>query len=449
MTASLSTFQRVLLGIILLEIPLRLDVHLGYHETEAAYGALGGWNISVTTICLGVLYAGWLIRAALGKTRDASWWVRGIVPGVVYLGVVALSVVVAQSPLFAMFELFLILQAFLIFLYLFRWVRSTGDVRFVVSLLMIGLALESICMLGLYAVGHSVQIAGVFARLDVGSRVGGTIGSPNEAASYLTLMLPVALGVILANWSRRSRVLAIAGFALGVAALITTQSRGGWIGFVAAVSLFLAAALVRRRISIAIPAAVCTMAAVAAFAFQGVIVARLTAYDRGAAYSRVTLMEVAMQVIEEAPILGSGANNFVVAMQPYSQSSDHRGAFMYVVHNRHLQVWAETGLVGLAAWLVFLFTSLARGWRAWRADDPFLAPLALATVAGIAGETLHMTVEVFGGRSQMQMLWVLAALAAVFYRNSACRVSDPHLNRLGTGFATAHKGSLVGTAEAS
>lgn len=451
MNASLSTFQRVLLGIILLEIPLRLDAHLGYHEAEAAYGALGGWNISVTTLCLGVLYAAWLANSAVQKARNDRWWLGGILPALVYLGAVALSVVVAQQRLFAMFELFAMLQAFLVFLYLFRWVRTNSDVRFVVGLLVIGLVLESICMLGLFALGQSVQMAGIFARLDDGRRVGGTIGSPNEAASYLTLLLPLALGVILGGWGRRWKLLASAAFMLGVMALITTQSRGGWVGFALALSLFGGAAVIRRRVSIAIPLAIGVAAVLVAIVFQDVIVTRLTRHDRGAAYSRIALMQVAMEVIEDAPILGAGANNFAVAMLPYSQSSEHRGAFMFVVHNRHLQVWAETGIVGLMTWLAFLLTALARGWRVWRGNDYFLAPLALGMVAGIAGEMLHMTVEVFGGRSQMQMLWVLAALTAVLYQINRRDAPKPHaapLSRKGRWGVTNATGPLARTAQA-
>ncbi|MCE9553929.1 MAG: hypothetical protein K8T91_11215, partial [Planctomycetes bacterium] len=230
MNTSLTTFQRVLLAVILLEIPLRLDVHLDYHEAEAAYGALGGWSISVTTICLGVLYGAWLAAIAAHKLRPVRQWIGGIVPGLIYLGVVALSVIVAQRPILALFELFSLFQAFLIFFYLFRWIRNGADLRFVVTLLMVGLVLQSACMLGLYTWGHSIQFAGIDARVDDGRRVGGTVGAPNEAGSYLALLLPVALGVILAGWSRRSRLLGIACIALGTAALITTQSRGGWIG---------------------------------------------------------------------------------------------------------------------------------------------------------------------------------------------------------------------------
>lgn len=451
MNQSLTIFQRLLLAVILMEIPLQLDVNLDYHEAEAAYGALGGWNVSLTTACLCVLYPAWLVTAALQKTRNDRWWPRGVLPGLVYLATMALSVVLALRPLLSLFELFYMLQAFLIFLYLFRWIRSSKDVGFVVTWLMAGLALQGLCMLGLYLTKQSVHVAGIFARVDPGGRVGGTIGSPNDAASYLMLLLPLALSVILGGWGRWSRLLAGVAFILGFIALITTQSRGGLVFTVLGLGIVMAAALVRGRISVLIPVAVGLAGVIVAFAFQDVIFARFTKDDNGSAYARVTLMQVAMRVVEDSPILGSGANNMAVVMKPYAHSSDFRGTWGYVTHNRYLQVWAETGIVGLAAWLAFLGTALWRGWQCWRADDRILSPLALGAVMGIVGVVMYMCVEVFCGRSQMYMLWILAALTAAMYRMTVYQsgTSPATLSSLHSMSRAQHEtGALAGAAQA-
>jgi O-antigen ligase len=249
--------------------------------------------------------------------------------------------------------------------------------------------------------------------------VGGTIGSPNDAASYLMLLLPLALGAIVAGWSRGSRLLASAALILGVMALITTQSRGGMILTTIGLGTLLAAAVLRGRIPLFVPAVACLAVLVAAFALYDVILTRFTKDDRGSAYARITLSQVAFRVIADDPVLGCGANNMAVAMKPYAQAPDFRGTWGYVTHDRHLQVWAETGLVGLAAWVTFLGSALLQGWRCWRIGDRFLAPLALGTTMGILGVVLYMFVEVFCGRSQMQTLWIFAALAGTMYHLTA------------------------------
>src|SRR5689334_19620737 len=51
--------QRLMLAIIAVEIPIQLDKYFFFQEPMANLGSIGGLNISVTTICLCVLYALW------------------------------------------------------------------------------------------------------------------------------------------------------------------------------------------------------------------------------------------------------------------------------------------------------------------------------------------------------------------------------------------------------
>ena len=53
-------FRKILLAVVVLEIPIQVDKYFGHNETEALYGAISGYNISLTTICLPLLFAMWL-----------------------------------------------------------------------------------------------------------------------------------------------------------------------------------------------------------------------------------------------------------------------------------------------------------------------------------------------------------------------------------------------------
>src|SRR5262245_58704382 len=59
MAVVVGNVRRLLLGLIRLDIPLQLDVHLSYRYDLAALNAIGGVSISVTTIALIILYAIW------------------------------------------------------------------------------------------------------------------------------------------------------------------------------------------------------------------------------------------------------------------------------------------------------------------------------------------------------------------------------------------------------
>src|SRR5690606_7843021 len=84
-------------------------------------------------------------------------------------------------------------------------------------------------------------------RIDPGGRVGGTVGSPNSAAAYLSLLIPFCLALATTPINRLMRLLALAAGVLGSIALILTRSRGGWIAFGIAVVLFLAYAASSHR----------------------------------------------------------------------------------------------------------------------------------------------------------------------------------------------------------
>jgi O-antigen ligase len=411
-----SPFQKTLLAIVLVETAVPLDVHLGYVEAEGVYGAISGWTVSFTMFCVALLYADWLPGIAIRKPTLAPSLARGAAPGVFYFGAVALSAVFASSFRLSLYELFTLLPMLLVFLFLLNWVRTRDDALFIVQFLLLGLTIEAAVMIGLRVVGHGFEIGPLTGRVDDMARVGGMIGSPNDAASFLTVALGVALGVLLTDWPLRVRVGAAVAFGLGTLALITTLSRGGWLATGMAVSLICALALVRGRMPVWAPAVIVATGLVVVGLFSDAIAERLSRHDRGAAYSRVPLMQIAWNVIEEHPVFGAGANNMSVAMRPYAFSGDFRGGFIYVVHNRYLLTWVETGLIGMTAFLVFLGALLARAWRCWRWNDPYLAPLALGILAGVAGEMLHMCVEIGRGRPLSQLLWVLAGLVAALVR---------------------------------
>jgi O-antigen ligase len=118
---------------------------------------------------------------------------------------------------------------------------------------------------------------------------------------------------------------------------------------------------------------------------------------------------MAKQMIEDHPVLGVGANNYSLALARY-ETPEFAADWHYTVHDKYLLVWAETGVVGLLAFLAFLLVTVRRGWLVIRSQDPLLGPLALGLTAGVCGEMVHMTVDIFHGRPQVQSLWLVAAL---------------------------------------
>lgn len=404
--------KRLLLAIILLELPFQLDAYLGYQRSVAQYGAIGGLNISATTIALGVLYLLWFTERSAGIKENralfSSLFPLGL-PLVIYFTTVALSFFVAYNQKLAIFEIFLLFQSLFLYIYVVYAIQSREDLVFVITMLLIGLALEGLVMIWLKIVGHNISIAGITGRINEDSRVGGTIGSPNAAASFLCLLLAPTLSLLITPLGKWYKYLAMLALSLGGVGLVFTLSRGGWIAFLLSAGLLCSFALLRGWMPISVPVAAAFVALLLGGLFQDSILGRIYGDDNGSAHSRVPLMALAYRIIDDHVLFGVGSNNFTEIMFDYAVF-DNTIVWVYTVHNKYLLVWSETGLIGLAAFLFFLLTTIYQGWRGWLLKDRLLSPIALAFGAAIMGQMIHMTVDIFKGRPQVQLLWLVAAI---------------------------------------
>ena len=412
---------RLLLAVAILDIPLQLGTHFYYQEKEAAFGALGGLSVSATTVALAGLYVSWLIRSLLrkGYGRPAHHLNTALLT---YIAVNIVSVFIAQDVSLALFEVVLLLESSLLYFYVANVVRSPRDVVFVVYCLLIGCLLESAIMIVMRVAVTPASSWNLPIHLHAdweghGSfmRVGGTVGSPNVAAGYLSVCLALAASVLLTNLTSRYKTLAISVLGLGSVALILTGSRGGWIALVLALSILGLATWRRRGLSLKMPLAAAALFLVLFLPFHSLISARVFGDDKGSAQSRVPLMHLAFRIVKDNPVLGVGANNFTVVMNRYL-SPEFREGFLFAVHNKYLLVLAETGALGLLGFLAFLLGTVRKGWRCWRLCDDPLSLLALGFVAGLVGHMVHMTVDVFRGRPTQQLIWLIAGLLTAMFQ---------------------------------
>jgi O-antigen ligase len=403
--------QRFLVALILLDIPLQIDQYFGHIEELAALGTISGFNVSLTTFALILLYLGWMVSAVAESGTPRLRKLRGSRPLAIYLGLAALSVIVARHPLLSLFELFMLAQMFMFYLYLVNWMRSREDVNFVVRFLLIGLILESAIIVAAY-LGHGFSFPGVEARTSMGefARSLGTFGSPNTAGSYLALFLPLAIStLLLKDASRRHALLSNVAVITGGVALLVTFSRGAWGAFLVALLVLFFPVWRRGWISRRWLLSVAIVVLVAAVFLQTNLSARLLGEDQGAAWSRVPLVKLAFRIIADNPLLGVGTNNFAAAMDAYL-NNDIAREWLYIVHNRYLLVWAELGFAGLIAFVWFLVSTVRKGWRSWRVWDRLLSPAALGLTAGLIGFMVFMLGDTANNRALVQSLMCVAAL---------------------------------------
>jgi O-antigen ligase len=191
--------------------------------------------------------------------------------------------------------------------------------------------------------------------------------------------------------------------------LILTLSRGAWVALAVSFVFLTLTGVKRGWLSARVPIACAVVLTLVVLPFGGTLATRITGSDRASAASRVPLFHLAGAVIKDHPVIGVGANNLGIVFPRYA-GPQYSQDWIYTVHNKYLLVWAEAGTGALAAFLWFLFSTLRRGWSVWRSQDPLFSLFGLGLIAGLIGQMVDMTVEIFQSRPDVQGLSLVAAL---------------------------------------
>ena len=93
--------------------------------------------------------------------------------------------------------------------------------------------------------------------------------------------------------------------------------------------------------------------------------------------ARIPFARNTVAAAKEFMPFGSGLGTFIPVYQMFEKPSDVFPAYANHAHNDVLEVWLETGVVGLILMGVFFFWVLRRGYWAWRAH-PDIANLDIA-----------------------------------------------------------------------
>lgn len=383
--------QTVLLGSWILSLNYVRWYPLGASETQALH-------VVSADIFLVLLLVHWIYSILTRQPavdRGSAWIPLAMLP---FLLASLLSAINADRPDWTLIEVSRFVRGFVVVLYV-RYQVGPRDWWW--SVVFLGSAVSLQSAYGVYQV--------LFRRVApaVGesySRAIGTMIHPAFLAGYLLLLVPIFLCLALA--ARRTSVGRgfLAVFLTGALGLAATLGRvplalaAGEFITIGIMAIWLRWASVRQVIASLSGAGL--LVVLVTLPVVDRIVGRLTENVGDAVEFRMDLNRRALAMAEEHPLFGIGLNNF---SDQFRRETNHLEwafriadelalegiRFIVAVHNYHLLVAIETGIVGTASWILLWTMIIAVGIRSMRNTTGVYQGLCLGGVVGIVGVLAH------------------------------------------------------------
>ena len=229
-----------------------------------------------------------------------------------------------------------------------------------------------------------------------------------------TMIFPLAFAGARALGGDR---LGLVAAPLLAAVLILTTARGAWLAALAVAAALVLVGRARRALP---PLAAAAAAVALAFVLRPDLRAHATSMflPGGENVGRVGIYRANFEIIHDHPVLGLGFGRYKRAATPYYDrhpEADRRSH----AHSNYLQIAAEAGLVGLAAFALVWAETLRLGWTALaRAPAAAASPAARAAWSTAAGAWVGVVGFLVGGITQYSFgdnevaltMWVTVAI---------------------------------------
>ncbi|MBP7376938.1 MAG: O-antigen ligase family protein [Pyrinomonadaceae bacterium] len=251
-----------------------------------------------------------------------------------------------------------------------------------------------------FGTGTDEELLGTQAELL--SRVPAFLRTPTEMAWVMSSLIPIVLTPLLCRvksfGSYQKTLLAIGALA-GTIAVILSLARGSWVGIIAAIPLmivfgwFRLSAHEKKPYFVSVATAIfltCLMLS----PFAGKIYDRLTEDDQGSAQIRLPLMETALRMIDDNPLVGVGLNSYRANMTRYDETAIFVSqVFPNPVHNIFAHITAEIGIPGGILFCLLILYSIYECYRSSSSSDRLLYALSIGLAAGMIAFVISGTKE--------------------------------------------------------
>jgi O-antigen ligase len=376
---------------------LRIGICVLVTFAVLAHGAVEPWSEAVLETGAAALFLWWGFLVARGKSPEITWspllWPM---LALLLLGLLQLFVPLSVYPYLTRLELLRISSYLILFFLSGQAFRTTRHwTAFAWFLILLGFSVA------VFAILQDLTFNGKlywFRELRYGGIPFGPYVNRNHFAGLMELLIPIGLA-ILAVRGFPKQVLPMVALctALPIGALFLSASRGGIVAFGAEIVLFLGLLWFRRgekRQLLTFVAAIVLAGGLVAWLGADTVLKRFTAIHNVefSESRRVSMMKGAWHIFKDNLWTGTGLGTTISVYPRYETLYD--GKIVDHVHNDHLEVLAETGIVGGICWLTFIGLTLGLGIRNLSSrNEPLIHAMQLGALVACGGLLVHGIVD--------------------------------------------------------
>jgi O-antigen ligase len=221
-----------------------------------------------------------------------------------------------------------------------------------------------------------------FAFLDQRTLEHRISGPSSHVMTYSGVLLPLSLMMLVLFWRERKWWAGLA-CALSSLTLLLTFTRSVWLGWMAAAVVVILAS--RARLAFyALPVILLFITFMPLDLF-GRLVSTFD-FQQSSNFDRIRMLQAGAEMIRDRPVLGVGPANVKASYALYRAQDAPRPRPPHL-HNNVVQLWAERGILGLAAYLLLLALFLRECIRGWTTNRMWaeigIAVTVSLTIAGL------------------------------------------------------------------
>jgi len=356
-TAGVVTFYRPSLGLIFITVMIPLD-----------YSMEIGITVFSNEMLLGGVLLGWVV--CLFRTRvlfKISW--TEVVLGIPFILAILLSAVNAEDFSTVAKQTLRWLQFILVVWYAANALENMREVKIEINLLIgMGVLVSILGIIQSLGGMFNFNQSQMMFYQEKFMRAYSTFGHPNQFAGYLLCIIPITLVRCLYSLDKRSKVSMAVGLLIMLTAFILTYTRGAWLSALIVGIGWLYASVSKKTFAVALAGLVIgfiLLFAAASHLHQPAVIQRIISiahlHQDDSVNVRTRCVQTAMRMFCEHPLIGFGAGEYATNIRKYFGEDYYAWeAVNKHIHNLYLQILIESGLLGLAGFLLFVFFQMGK-----------------------------------------------------------------------------------------